>query len=152
MTATIPVSGFNEDDTLSITGGEYTRSTVGNDIVFTVNEGSVRLVGAKNLMNLNINGTRNKFIPLTEGDDVYENSIEGATIAALGGNDTIENGQADHYAGPDEYHITHYPSIASPNVSISGGNGNDSIWNFHGDNVTIDSGVGDDLIQLGVRS
>ena len=73
----------------------------------------------------------------TEGDDSLTNSLDGATIQALGGNDTIYNDGA--------------------NTSISGGSGNDKISNggwfdengkYHsgGSNVTISGDDGNDKI------
>ena len=68
-----------------------------------------------------------KFITLTENADDYDNTVEGVTIAALGGDDTITN------------------SVA--NVSISGGTGDDSFVNS-GENVTFkyNAGDGNDVI------
>ena len=104
------ISGFNATDTLSITGDEYTPATVGNNIVVAVGDGSINLAGAANLASVNIDGTRSKVFILTEGDDTFENTIEAATIAALGGKDFIDN--------------------HGDNVSINGGAGDDSIDNY----------------------
>ena len=73
----------------------------------------------------------NKFIVLTEDADDYRNTIEGATIQALGGNDYIEN--------------------KSDSVIVSLGAGADSIYNS-GNAVSITGGTGNDLIQLGSRN
>ena len=72
----------------------------------------------------------------TSGDDTINNTLDGATINALGGNDKIYN--EGHYDG----YVWIYPN----NVSINGGSGNDSIENEYGSNVTIVGGTGDDSI------
>ncbi|MBO4779349.1 MAG: hypothetical protein J5497_01800, partial [Selenomonadaceae bacterium] len=71
-------------------------------------------------------------ITLTEGNDTYNNTVNGVTINALGANDTIRNYTAD-------------------SVSVDGGRGNDHICNGDsqhgsGDSVTINAGAGNDTI------
>ena len=50
------IYGIGSTDTISITGGKYTRSTVNNDVVFTVGTGSITLKDAKG-KKFNIKGT-----------------------------------------------------------------------------------------------
>ena len=130
------ICGVTSRDTINIFGATYTRSTISNDVLLTVGNGSIRLEDARGV-NLNVvNNTTDstpadtKLITLTEGDDFYSNSLEGATIQAQGGNDTIQN-DAD-------------------NVSIAGGKGNDSISLSSGasNNVIVyNAGDGNDTIE-----
>ncbi len=126
------IMGLLATDTLQIGGGYGTYSTTksGSDIIVNVGTGKITLVGAADLDTLNIDGVygNSLLVTLTEGNDTYSNSVEGATIAALGGSDKVTNKAA--------------------NVSISGGTGNDSIWNDALINyVTIQAGAGDDSIM-----
>ncbi len=72
--------------------------------------------------------TKPKSIKLTNAKEEYVNifDVDGATINALGDSDTITN-------------------IGGVNVSINGGNGNDSVWNW-GFNTTINTGADDDYV------
>ena len=58
-----------------------------------------------------------KVITLTEGDDTYNNTLDGATIQALGGNDSITNTASD--------------------VTIDAGAGNDTVYSW-GDKVKVE--------------
>ena len=133
------VSGFNADDTLSITGNEYTPATVGNNVVIGVGTDSITLTGAAGLSTVNIVGTRSKLFIGTEDADSVSASVDDATIAGLGGNDTIRNNKG--YASstailPDGY----------ANVSISGGAGNDTLNNY-GASATITGDDGSDTVS-----
>ena len=136
------IRGFALSDTVSISGGEYTTETIGNNIIIHVGTGSVTLLDAAilspiipfaNMLNfidlspIKIDGTPSKLLVLTKGDDIYFSSVEGATIAGLGGNDSIWN-------------------VLESHVLIDCGTGNDSIENY-GDNVTITGGEGNDSIN-----
>ena len=126
--------------TLQIGDGTGTYSTVvsGNDVIFSVGDGSITFKNVGKMTSLS-DGTTKLMLPvvkginpnlpikLTEGADLYSKSLDGVTISALGGNDTIEN----------------YGS----QVSIDAGAGNDSIGNG-GSQVTILAGAGDDVIDL----
>ncbi|MBR4153012.1 MAG: hypothetical protein IKT98_08650 [Selenomonadaceae bacterium] len=52
------ISGFSSSDTLSIGGGSYSSVKSGNDIIFTVGEGKITLVGAASLSKVNVKGTK----------------------------------------------------------------------------------------------
>ena len=119
------VIGFNDDDTLSISGGTYSTAKSGNNIIVTVGNGKISLIGAASLSDVNIVGTEenSKLITLTEGNDFHTNTISGATINALGGSDTIDS-DAD-------------------NVVVNGGNGNDSV-DSSGDYSTLNGDAGND--------
>lgn len=108
------IHGFNENSTLSISGGEYYSSKHGKDLVVTVGESSILLEGAARLQDVNILGTKlssddfaQTFAPnhysvvsaqesdpvditLTGGDvAIIEDTAAQVSISASSGNDTI---------------------------------------------------------------
>ena len=125
------IGGFKADSTLRIGDGTgfYSSVVSGSDILIAVGAGTITLNDAATLDTLNILGTEitetvdSKLITLTEGDDVYSNSLDGATLLALGGNDSIYNSGAS--------------------VSIDAGDGNDFIGGFKADS-TLRIGDGTD--------
>ena len=131
------VYNLTATDTISIVGGSYTRSTVGNNVVLKVGSGSITLRNAKG-KTINIAGTlasgggktinntkNNKKLSGTSSADTITNSGEYVTISASKGNDKITN--------------------SGFIVSINGGDGNDSIINTN-NSVTITGGAGKDYI------
>ncbi|MBR4905042.1 MAG: hypothetical protein IKZ53_10275 [Selenomonadaceae bacterium] len=126
------IEGFNETSTLSISDSKYSSEKSGSDIIVTVGEGVITLIDAASLSTVNILSKdideyvseEPEIITLTKNADNYSNDLEGATILALGGNDTIRND--------------------GDKVLIDGGAGNDSIIN-NGNNVTIAGGEGNDV-------
>ena len=122
------IYGFNLFSTLQIGGGygTYSSQTSGSDLIVTVGEGKITLVGAA--YSFTIAGKDVNFLLMegTNNADYFSNVLANATINALGGNDTVENNGS--------------------NVIINAGAGNDSITNS-GDNVTVDGGSGNDLIN-----
>ena len=142
------IQGFKATDTLSITGDTYSTQRSGSDILISVGDGVITLAGAASLDAVNIDGEfLNPFlITLTEGDDSYSNSVAGATIQALGGNDSITNHEGSQVsinggAGNDSIYNS------GESVSINAGAGNDSITNYEGSNVSISAGAGNDEIS-----
>ena len=122
------ILGFNESDTLTISGGSYSTQASGSDVLVKVGKGSILLKDAKGKA-LNINDTKTTdIITLSDGSDNLSSNLEGVKIQALGGNDSVDN--------------------SASNIIINGGNGNDSISNS-GSNVTIDGGKGNDTLSLG---
>lgn len=114
------------------------------------------------------------FITLTEGNDTYKNSLDGATILALGGDDTvlnyganasIEGGTGEDSlsngiymtgsikAGADNVTLTgedgadYLYNYKGQNVNLTGGNGNDELHNNNANQVTIDGGADNDYIN-----
>ena len=167
------VWGYNATSTLKIGNGTGTYSVTSsdNDIIVTVGEGSIKLVGAATLASVNISGTDETpaeepslLVTLTEGNDTYDNTVEGATIQALGGDDSIVNEYSaasvsiDAGAGADSIdNIASDVTISagddadiiqnySDAVSIDGGNGNDTILNVTGYYNTLSGGAGNDSI------
>ncbi|MBE8949651.1 MAG: hypothetical protein SR3Q1_03510 [Quinella sp. 3Q1] len=122
------ILGFNESDTLTISGGSYSTQASGSDVLVKVGKGSILLKDAKGKA-LNINDTKTTdIITLSDGADNLRNTLADVKIQALGGNDSVDN--------------------SASNIIINGGNGNDSISNS-GSNVTIDGGKGNDTLSLG---
>ena len=86
------IFGFNESDTLTITGGKYSTQVSGNDVIVKVGKGSIRLVEAKG-KTLNINSKKSTdIITLTKNADTLENNLDGVRIKARGGNNSVDNG------------------------------------------------------------
>lgn len=79
------IEGFNATSTLQITGGTYFSQVSGSDILVTVGEVVITLLGAASLSALNIDGKylNPLLITLTKGNDTFSNTLEGATINAL---------------------------------------------------------------------
>ncbi|MBR4642454.1 MAG: hypothetical protein IKO74_06985, partial [Selenomonadaceae bacterium] len=127
------ITGFNEDDTLSISGS-YSTQESGADLLVKVGEGTITLKDVRTTTEtININGETielEKNITLTDGDDSVNNSRDNVTINALGGNDIISN--------------------SSNEVTIDGGAGNDTIslgYLTYGNLIKYTEGDGNDLIQ-----
>ena len=120
------VSGINSSDTLSISGGgEYTPVTLGNDFVVSLGADSITFVGAAN-SSFKIEGvTHSKLYTGTDKAESLNPNVDGATVQALGGDDTITN--------------------SGSNASINAGAGNDSIINS-GQNVVFFHEGGNDTI------
>lgn len=153
------IYNYNNSSVVSITSGSFDTSTIGNDVLIKVGEGTITLVGAKGKY---INVYPKNF---TTGDDVYFNYAENARLSALDGNDYIvnysKNVTVDGGADNDKIYTHGYSSInggadndtlyagLSYNT-VNGGSGNDSIkvgYGFMDD--LVDGGDGDDEIILG---
>lgn len=155
--------GFNETDTLTITGGSYSTQTSGDNVIVTVGKGSILLVGAKD-KTLNINSEEStEVLTLTKGADTLSNNLDKVTINARDGNDSITNSYGYRVlinAGDGNNSITSSGSRATilsgkgddsitnegGYASINAGEGNDSISNNYRYNVTINAGTGNDYI------
>ena len=145
------IVGFNGDDTLSIAGGTYSTQQSGSDIIVTVGNGKITLVGAASLSVLNIDGEEqfSDTLTLTNSDadkitlpaqivtadasartkairivgNALDNSIIGVT-----GKDTLFGKDGDDY--------------------INGGDGNDKLYGNSGDD-TLWGGAGNDTLTGG---
>ena len=141
------IEGFTENSYLQIVDGTYSTAVSGSDIIVTVGEGSITVVGAAELSKLNIVGE--DFNPLSvvgsNNDEIITNIFSGATIDALGGNDTITNYAENVTINAGEGNDSIYNDYGGENISINGGAGNDSIHNY-GSNSTITAGLGNDYI------
>ena len=135
------IYNWSENDTLTITGGTYTRSTVKNDVVVKVGKGAVTLKGAKGqTININPNTT-------IKGSKIT-NSKSNRTLIGSKGNDTITNegSKVTIIGGAGRDSITNY----GDSIKIYANAGNDSIWSWFGThtNITISGGDGNDRIEL----
>ncbi len=148
------IIGFKTTDTLKIGNGTsdtFTSVKSGSDVVIEVGTGKVTLTGAASLSTLNVAGTYvNPSIPsdtivLTEGNDTYNNTVDGVTILALGGSDSITNTGAsvsiDGGADGD------WLENKGANVTITGGEGEESLRNY-GASTRADLGAGDDRVTM----
>lgn len=133
------IIGFNETSTLSIAGGGYV-TTSGEDVIIKSGSGSVLLSDVRLNETLNIvfsDGSDTSgalFVKGSAKSDNIGNRISNSTINALDGDDNIWNGASTG-------------SKNATNVSIIGGNGNDSITNTYGDFSTIDGGAENDTLH-----
>ena len=127
------IQNFNESSYLQILADTYSTQTSGNNIIVTVGDGSITVVGAAELSTLNIAGEDFNLLSVvgTNGNDTIDNVLDGATIDAGDGDDYIKNN--GKYA------------------TINGGEGNDYIYN-KGARVSIDAGAGDDFIRTSGES
>ena len=123
------IYGFKANDTLSIEGGEYSRETSGDDVIYTVGNGKITLVGAANQAMSIVNDKDDTLLTGTTYADSIVNSGANVTINALAGNDSINNAEGK-------------------NVSINAGAGKDKIYNFHAYYPTLLGGTGNDSIGL----
>ncbi|MBR6888625.1 MAG: hypothetical protein IKN16_09305 [Selenomonadaceae bacterium] len=132
------IFGFDKTSSLKIGNGKatYHAERIVADIVLTVGDGKITLVGAGTLDSLNIVGKKDsktnlKIINGTSSNDtIYNSELRHSKISGGKGNDYIYN----------------YDNAS--NVSILGGAGNDSISNS-GANSTLDGGAGNDSIANG---
>ena len=158
------ITGFTVNSTLKIGNGTtdtYSKDTVGANVLVTVGSGVITLSGTASLATLNIAGTEFRF---TEGNDTYNNTVSGVTLAALGGADRVTNSGAnvslDAGTGNDYvYNSGRYSTILGGNdadtvynnngdySSIDLGSGNDSIYAYDNDYVTVNAGAGTDTIS-----
>lgn len=171
------ILGFNGDDTLQITGAEYSTSISGNDVIVSVGTGAIALKNAASLDSIYIwdgesgggegSGEDNvdHIIYGTAGNDSIINAEDGYTILAAGGNDTIRNsGNSVVVDAGDGSDLVFNAAATEENVTINGGAGNDSVNNAgsnaiilggagadsivnSGDNVTISGDGGNDIIR-----
>ena len=148
------IYGFKADSTLQIGDGSGTYSTTksDSDIIITVGDGKITLVGSASLSSLKIDGieVNPKDVRGTAIADSIINSIEGATIQAFDGDNKITNigMNVSIIAGTGKDYIIN----SADNVTISSGSGNDSIENAtnrnrDAKNVSILSGAGNDFIK-----
>lgn len=139
------IQGFRADSTLSISGDSYSKRVSGNDIIVNVGMEKITLIGAASLPSVNIAGVEVfNYIDLSDDNNAFKNTVDEATIVAMGGNDTLnnygDNALIDGGAGNDK--IRNYGDGAL----IDCVDGNDSVRNY-ADNVTINGGTGNDTLR-----
>ena len=121
------IQGFNDSSTLQITSGSIDKmSSNDSDIFLTVGEGVITLESALGLSSINLADEFGNPIEFavtdfngTEDADQINNTLDGVTINALGGNDSILN--------------------SGSQVLINAGAGDDTILNKSGYPGTMES-------------
>ena len=158
------ISGFNETSTLSIGGGSYSTTKSGADIIVTVGDGKISLIGAASLSKVNIKGKKATSTTLTVTDKTKSPVSVGAAVKTINatsrtkaikitgnslantikggsGKDTIFGGAGNDSivgnAGNDRLYGQ------SGNDKLLGGKGKDSLWGGAG-NDTLWGGDGND--------
>ena len=132
------IYGFDGDDTLSISGGEYSTTKSGSDVIVTVDDGKISLIGASSLSAVNIKGTKStnsKIITNTTPETLITGTSEADSIHNKGFKVTISTGNGDDYVyswGDD--------------CTINTGAGNDSVYNYKSRYSTIKTGAGNDSV------
>ena len=155
---------FGASDTLSISGGQYTRSTVGNDVIIKVGEGSITLKDAKGTT-INIDGVESVTPDPTPPITLTLISTVNAdnTVKGTSGNDNLSNSVSSAviygYAGNDTINIDNNSKSGLQNITVFGGDGKDYIYNrstYYTKplflNVLIDGGTNNDYIQSHSRN
>ena len=150
------IEGFNETSTLRILSATGTYSTVNDDsnnVIVSVGTGRITLENAADFFSEgNIEGLALNVVG-TDGDDKIDNTVEGATINALGGKDTINNYAVNVTinAGAGDDFIANHGGHQNGNILIDAGDGADTVKN-HIHDVTIRGGAGNDSIYTGDRA
>lgn len=167
------ISGFNSMSTLSIVGGSYSTTKSGDDVIVTVGDGKISLIGAarynvniihqistktltnKNSANITIGAdidvadasTRTKAIEIV--GNAFDNTILGGSksdslYGGKGADSLIGNAGNDKIYGQAGNDIL---KGGAGNDSLWGGAGNDSLWGDAGNDTFIyASGEGKDVI------
>ncbi len=148
------IEGLTSNDTINIFGTTYTRSTIGNDVILSVDDDSITLKDAATLSTINIDGEEDTTSAGTPGETI-NNSTSNTLIMGTSGDDSIfndENGDSvtiDGGAGDDT--IRNGTLSGGSNVSINGGAGDDSIYNY-GASAIIVGDAGNDSIYSDLRA
>ena len=143
------IYNFYNTDTLQVVGAKYTTTTSGSNLIVGVGTGSITLSGvtSANIKGTLDSGSNSLYIEGTSGADDITNTLTGATINALAGNDTVWNyaGNVSMVGGAGDDFISNWHWDNAHNVKIFGGEGADTLRNV-GNNVTMDGGAGNDSI------
>ena len=134
------ITDYATGDKLSITGGKYTRTTVGNDVKFTVGNGSILLKNAKT-KTITVSGTSTTIANTTT---TTSNSVTltNSTTSPYTAASTVKNINASNRTKAIQIKGN---SLAN---SIIGGSGNDSLSG--GDKAdTLSGGKGNDTLTGG---
>lgn len=157
------IYGFNASSTLSIGGGSYSTKKSGSNIIVTVGNEKISLIGAASLNKINIksdyititNATKSPVTvnsaiktinasTCTKAVKIIGNSLAN-TIQGGSGNDTLLGGAGNDKlygnAGNDKLYG------GKGNDTLTGGKGNDSLWGDAGkDTFIYANGDGKDVI------
>ena len=139
------VVDFNSSDKLIINNGSYSTMISGNDIIINVGAGSVNLKDTTKLSSIKVNDDT---IPTDSQSRWATLSPENGIRTFFHSDDTIVNGTDNN----DKIEIANLSSDAWTARTIYGNGGNDSIYNSSRSNLTLDGGLGDDVISNGYYS
>ncbi len=134
------VYNLTATDSISIGGANYTRSTVGSNVVLGIGTGSITVNGGSS-KTVNVIGT----LAGSSNGTVISNYYDDEEVYGTSYNDTINNygDGVEVYAYDGNDYI--YNGYASEDFTINGGYGNDTICNY-GDDGYIRGYYGDDFI------
>ena len=146
------IFGFNTNDTLQITSGNYSTAVSGNDFVLSIGSGSIILKDSAS-KRIRIMDASDKVVYYndwsvmsgTAGNDSLVNDTGVVTVNGLAGDDTIYNtgNKVSVYGGDGDDKIS---TRSTSWVTINGGKGNDSIYDYDGYDNKIIGGEGSDTI------
>ena len=123
------IHGFNETSTLSISGNSYSTQISDNDIVVTVGDSLISLIGATDLNELHIDGEEEDLTNLTFNNKTNSNVTLPAQTETI---DASERTKPIRITGN---------TLAN---SLFGGKGNDTLDGTEGNN-TLTGGKGNDI-------
>jgi len=149
------IEGFTKYDKIEISGGSYSSVISGNDIILKIGNGSITLKDAKDIEELNIEGTFDSTSGGTSDTvkTIY-NTKSDTLISGTNGNDTIISAQYDDaqvlyrntiHGGKGNDNIRVYLSSLN---AVYGDDGNDSIYADINDDITISGGNGNDTLVI----
>ncbi|MBD3879469.1 MAG: hypothetical protein SR1Q5_07275 [Quinella sp. 1Q5] len=144
------IYGFKHNQ-LSIANGMYSTEKSGNDVIVTVGDGKITLVGAASLSKLNINGTKATSTTLTVKNSTKSPVTVGSAIKTINASKRTTaikitgNSLANTITG-GSYNDSIYGG--GGNDSILGGTGNDKLFGNAG-NDSLSGGDGADTLSGG---
>ena len=149
------IYGFKADSTLSIGGGSYSTKKSGDNIIVTVGDGKISLIGAASLSKVNIKGTKSGGSSSSTTKTVTDKTKSPVTVSsaiktinASSRTKAVKitgNANANKITGGSGKDSI-YGSAG--NDSIFGGNGNDKLFGQNG-NDSLSGGNGKDTLDGG---
>ena len=136
------IDGFDSTSTLQIASGKMNSvvRTNGSDYFLTVGENTITLTEGYSLNKINIVDANGKAIKFTVDSKIIGTNGDDY-LTNYFKKVTITSGEGD-----DTVYNGDWDNVGVNSVSMSSGAGNDDISN-HGSKVTIDAGLGDDTIS-----
>ena len=145
------IYGFKDHSTLSISGVSYSTKKSGDDIIVTVGEGKISLVGAASLSKINIKGKKATSTTLTVTNSTKSPVTVGSAIKTINASSRTKavkitgNSNANTITGGSGKDTIYG---GNGNDSILGGAGNDRLYGQKG-NDTLWGGAGNDSLYGG---